>query len=346
MNTRHFANTRQTAAAGTKPKRTNHLSANLPLRHGNQQGSVSASPRTARLLGLYEEHLQVRYGGRTAPQYMSYVGVFVRWLAEHDIELVAVRPVDVTAYQSALLVMRKRDGNPFSSSYQATLLVAVRSLFRFLCHRGYVLHDPAADVELPRVEMRLPRSVLTRGEARRILQAPQGDEPTTLRDRGILETLYATGIRVNELANLTPYDVDTRDRVLRVVLGKGRKDRNVPLTEAAASAIEAYVKLGRDQLARGRRVRFLFLQSRGGRLQRVTVNRIVQRWAKEARVRKHVTCHTFRHSIATHLLQGGADIRHIQALLGHESLTTTQRYTRVAISDLRRVIARAHPRGR
>jgi integrase/recombinase XerD len=132
--------------------------------------------------------------------------------------------------------------------------------------------------------------------------------------------------------------------VLRVVLGKGRKDRVVPLTRSAASAIETYLAKGRPELVRGK-APHLFPAERGGYLHRALVNRIVKRHAEEARIRKRVTCHTFRHSVATHLLRGGADIRQIQALLGHGSLATTERYTRVEISDLRQVVRRAHPRG-
>ena len=134
--------------------------------------------------------------------------------------------------------------------------------------------------------------------------------------------------------------------MLRVVLGKGRKDRNVPLTRAAAEAIEAYLVKGRPKLVAPGRVRYLFLPDRGGKMDRATACRIVRQWACEAGVKKHVTRHTFRHTVATHLLKGGADIRHIQALLGHASLGTTQRYTRVEVSDLKQVIERAHPRGR
>jgi site-specific recombinase XerD len=148
------------------------------------------------------------------------------------------------------------------------------------------------------------------------------------------------------MANLTPADIDTEERVLRVVLGKGRKDRHVPLTRAACEALDRYLESGRPFLVGRKHARFLFLANRGGFLDPSTLNRIVQRWAKRARLKKHVTCHTFRHSLATHLLRGRADIRHIQALLGHASLQTTERYTHVELHDLQAVIRRAHPRGR
>ena len=315
-----------------------------PLRHGNQRASLSAKPR--RLLQLYEEDLVARYAPRTVPHYLGQVRPFLAWLEGQDVELSEVKPRDLLAYQSALYAFRRTDGRPYSAAYQANRLVVLKHLFRFLYRRGYLLYDPAADLELPRLEKRLPRVILTPREARKVIEAPDTRTPQGLRDRAILETLYATGIRVSELSGLTPYDVDTEERVLKVVLGKGRKDRNVPLTRAAAEAIEAYLVKGRPKLQGPRKARFLFLQDRGGKLDRATAARIVSAWAQKAGVKKHVTPHTFRHTLATQLLRGRADIRHIPALLGHASLATTQRYTRVEVSDLRQVVERAHPRGR
>jgi integrase/recombinase XerD len=308
---------------------------------------VSRSRKTARLLALWEDHLHVRYAPRTPASYMAHVRAFLEWLAARGLDLVDVKAKDLDAYQSFLYAYRRKsDGKPYSAAYQGTRLVVLKHLFRFLYRRSYLLSDPAADIELPRLEKRLPRVILTFQEVRKILEAPDTRTPRGLRDRAMLETLYATGIRVTELSNLTPYDVDTEERVLRVVLGKGRKDRNVPLTRAAAQAIEAYLVKSRPKLVGRVKLRFLFLQDKGGKMDRATTCRIVHQWAEEAGVKKHVTPHTFRHTVATHLLKGRADIRHIQALLGHASLGTTQRYTRVEVSDLKQAIERAHPRGR
>ena len=141
-------------------------------------------------------------------------------------------------------------------------------------------------------------------------------------------------------------DVDTEDKVLRVVRGKGAKDRNVPLTSAAAEAIEAYLTHGRPKLRGSRRERSLFLGLRGSRINNCTLNEVIRQCARKAGIERHVTCHTLRHTIATHLLKGGADIRHIQVLLGHSSLQSTETYTRVEVSDLGKVLRRAHPRGK
>ena len=338
------AKTRQTAVAGFLPSRVNDIAPNPPLRHGSQRGSVSA--KTSRLLKLYAEDLRTHCAERTAPQYVAEIRVFLVWLEERALELHEVRTQDVLAYQADLYAARKKDGKPYAASTHHGRLLGLKSLFRFLQSHGYVLTNPAASVPLPRREKRIPRTILSQEEARRILDGVTGKGPRELRDRAILETFYATGIRAGELANLKVEDVDTEERILRVVLGKGGKDRNVPLTAAAAEAIEAYLARGRRSLVGPAGSRFLFLGLQGTKLDRARLGRIVHEWAQAAGVKKPVSCHTFRHSVATHLLKGQADIRHIQALLGHASLSTTERYTRVEISDLRAVLKRAHPRGR
>lgn len=304
------------------------------------------STKEVNVLRLFREDLSQRHGERTAVEYEAHVVSFLGWMDESGLDLVSLRTDDLARYQTHLVSLRRRDGAPYSVGFQSNRLSALKSLFRFLCRRNLLLHDPAAALQSPRQEIRLPRVILTVREARTIIETPDTRTATGLRDRAILETFYATGLRVTELVNLTLYDVDTEDRVLRVVLGKGRKDRALPLTHPAAEAIEAYLLHGRAALHPGPSERRLFLTADGRPLHRITVNLIVQRCTERAGVSKHVTCHTFRHSVATHLLKGRADIRHIQALLGHRSLTTTERYTHVAIADLRDVVKRAHPRGR
>jgi integrase/recombinase XerD len=316
-----------------------------PPRHENQQGSVSA--RTKRLVRLYGDDLEARFVERTASGYIALVRSFLAWLDERGIDLVSVRTDDLLAYQSHLYAARKKDGRPYAVASQAQCLIVVKSLFRFLYRRNYVMQDPAAAIELPRLEERLPRVILTKEEALRLLgAASNATTPRALRDRAVLETFYATGIRVSELAKLTPYDVDTGDRTLRVLLGKGGKDRHVPLTRAAAAAIDTYLEKGRPAIVGSARSPYLFVADRGGYFHRALVSLMVRHYAKKAGIKKHVTCHTLRHSVATHLLKGGADIRHIQVLLGHTSLRSTERYTRVELSDLKDIIRRAHPRGR
>jgi integrase/recombinase XerD len=303
------------------------------------------SAKAKRLLGLYEDDVRLRYEAKTAHEYLREVLSFLSWLESRGIDLAQARTEDLLSYQSFLCAQRKPNGKPYSSGNLKNRIQAVKSFFRFLYRRRYLLHDPAASIDYPKSERRLPRVILTREEVLKILEAPDAESATGLRDRAILETFYGTAIRSSELSNLTPDDVDTEERILRVVRGKGRRDRMVPLTRAAAEAIELYLAKAREQLVR-REKRFLFLQNRGSRMDNGTLNRIVRKRAVEAGVKKRVTCHSFRHSVATHLLKGRADIRHIQALLGHASLATTQRYTHVELRDLKEVIRRAHPRGR
>jgi integrase/recombinase XerD len=304
------------------------------------------SARTAKLLREYDEDLRLRFSPHTIRGYLHLAEVLLDWLREKGIELASVRTSDLLAKQAELAAVRRKDGSPYSAGYQQTHVSALKAFFRFLVRRSYLLQDPAAALEMPKSETRLPRTILTKDEARRIIEAANGRTARALRDRAILETFYATGLRASELIALTPLDVDTEERTVKVVLGKGRKGRIVPLTHAAARTIEGYLAFGRAKLLRHPTTPWLFVSDWGMRCRDSTLNTMIQSYARRAGVKKRVTCHTFRHSVATHLLRGHADIRHIQALLGHRSLQTTERYTKVEISDLREVVRRAHPRGR
>ena len=302
--------------------------------------------RSERLLGLFEDHLFASYAEKTARDVRRGAGLFLAWLEERGIAVVEARGADVEAYQSHVCTLRQKDETPYSIGEQTHRIAAVKKLFRFLYQRGYVLSDPSGAVRYPRPEKRLPQGVLTRNEARRLVEAVTEKTPLGLRDRAILEVFYGSGIRESELAGLRCDDVDVEERILRVVQGKGSKDRNVPLTRAAAQAIEAYLVEGRTRIRGATKSRRLFLALRGGRMYPSLLNDVVQDAARAAGIEKHVTCHTLRHTMATHLLKGGADIRHIQVLLGHACLSSTERYTHIEISDLSQVLRRAHPRGR
>jgi integrase/recombinase XerD len=353
---RHLAKNRQTPVAVSFSNDDEEIAPKPPPRHELRQGSITApgnpkppaalSHKTARLFAFFEEHLRVRYAEKTATGYLRAARVFLVWMGGRGLDLADVRTADVQAYLGHVYASKKKDGQTYSASDQMHRLAAVKILFRFLCRRGDLLTDPAGPVEYPRREQRLPRGVLTREEARRLVEAPDTKTSEGLRDRAILETFYGTGLRANELARLKCVDVDTEDRIVRVLLGKGSKDRNVPLTRAAAAAIEAYLALGRPRIRGAAKSPLLFLASRGGATYDSLLNDIVQGMARRAGIERHITCHSLRHSVATHLLKGGADIRHIQALLGHSSLQSTERYTHVEISDLTKVVQRAHPRGR
>ena len=352
---REPAENREPRFAVSKSLTRNDVTPKPRTRDGNQQANLS--PKDERLVQLFADDAAVRYGERTVPEYVAHVRAFLAWAEANGLTLVGMKRDDVAAYQSTLFALRRKDGKPYSGGFQANRFSALKSFFGFLTRRQLLLHDPMAGLERPRLETRLPRTILTPSEARRIIEAPGTKTTLALRDRAILEALYATGIRASELIQLSPFDVDTEERTLRVVRGKGGKDRNVPLTPPAAAAIESYLASGRPQLLAATKKtgagvypakasKRLFVSPRGGVLYRATLDKIICRWTRQAGIKKRVTAHTFRHSVATHLLKHGADIRHIQALLGHESLTTTERYTHVEISDLQAVVRRAHPRGR
>lgn len=306
---------------------------------------VELSKAARRFLALYREDLEVRVSPLTVVNYAIQVRHFLEWLEGRGLGLTGLREADVRGYQGALFGLRHKSGRPYALASQHVRLLAVKSFTRFLLRRHYLLVDPAASLELPRKDRRLVRVVLSVEEVHRLLGAASGKRPRALRDRAVLEMLYGAALRVSELSNLTPYDVDAEEGTVRVVLGKGRKDRYVPLPAQAGLAVKAYLRRGREALVRGK-VRWLFLTNRGLRMHAWTVGEMVRHYAVEAGVKKRVTPHTFRHSIATHLLRGGADIRHIQLLLGHRHLSSTERYTHVALKDLREAVLRAHPRGR
>jgi integrase/recombinase XerD len=264
----------------------------------------------------------------------------------------AVTEADVSAF---LVHLREGDDDhrPLTATSAARCLVAVRGLHRFLVLEDVTTHDPAAEVRPPSAPKRLPKAIST-DEVERLLEASSvGDTPSALRDRALLEVLYGCGARISEAVGLDVDDVDLDVGAVRL-LGKGRKERVVPLGSYACEAVRAYLVRARPgfaaagtsaQQARGGRGNpALFLNTRGGRLSRQSAWAALRTAAERAQLGGHVSPHTLRHSFATHLLDGGADVRVVQELLGHASVTTTQIYTLVTADRLREVYAAAHPR--
>ncbi len=245
-----------------------------------------------------------------------------------------VRRPTVTLY---LFGLRRRGLKP---STVARRLAAVRSFYRFLVRERAVAADPTEDVTSPKRAERLPK-VLTAEEVGRLLAQPDPRTPEGLRDRAMLELLYSCGLRVSELVGLDVGDVDLEAELVRVV-GKGDRERVVPLGSYAVRAVQAYLQLARPHLAG--RSPALFVGRSGGRLSRQWVWTLLRRYARQAGIPRAVTPHVLRHSFATHLLEGGADLRSVQELLGHASISTTQVYTHVARPHLAEVFDRSHPR--
>ena len=219
----------------------------------------------------------------------------------------------------------------------------MRGFFKWLAKSRHILYNPAAELEIPRRQKRLPRYTLTVGEVEQVLAVPDTDNPLNLRDRAILETLYSTGIRRAELIGLKYTDLDYERRVLAVRQGKGNNDRIVPIGERAIVWIQRYLDEVRQEHVLGTDEGTLFLNKNGKPLDLRGLSRRVGQYVKSAEIGKEGACHLFRHTVATLMLENGADIRYIQEILGHASVKTTQIYTQVSIQRLRQVYSETHP---
>lgn len=293
-------------------------------------------------------HLQVERGAsdNTLKSYRRDLARYTAYLAGRGVS----DPGDVTEAHVTDFLAALREGSadhpPLAASSAARTLVAVRGFHKFLALEGEVGTDPAAAVSPPKPPSRLPKAIGI-DEVERLLDAASlGDTPVSLRDRALLEVLYGCGARISEAVGLDLDDIDTDEGVVRL-FGKGRKERIVPLGSYAAQALSAYLVRGRPALSTGGKgTPAVFLNQRGNRLSRQSAWAALRQAADRAGLSGHLSPHTLRHSFATHLLEGGADVRVVQELLGHASVTTTQIYTLVTVQRLREVYAQAHPRAR
>ncbi|MFE2772844.1 site-specific tyrosine recombinase XerD [Microbacterium resistens] len=296
-----------------------------------------------RALDAYLRHVTVERGlaAHTLAAYRRDLGGYVSWLTAQGIS--DTDDIDPVAVGRFVADRAAADPPPAASSL-ARLQSSVRGWHRFLAREGIATDDPAARLRPPKLGRRLPKA-LTIDQVERLLAAPSADEPLGIRDRALLELLYATGARVSEA---TALDVDdlSHGEVLRL-RGKGSKERIVPVGSYARRAVDAYLTRVRPALAaHGRASARLFLGARGAPLSRQSAWLIIRAAAERAQLGVEVSPHTLRHSFATHLLQGGADVRVVQELLGHASVATTQIYTHVSADALRDVYITAHPRAR
>ncbi len=295
---------------------------------------------------VLERHLRALRAERglaaaTIAAYRRDLARYVTFLRERGIaDLADVVPEDLEAFVGHLREARGTDGRAPAPRTVARAVVAVRGLHRFLHAEEGFATDPARDLPAPGVGRSLPRA-LPLGDVLRLLEAPEPSTPEGLRDRAALELLYGAGLRISELVGLDVDDVDAVDRTVRV-LGKGDRERIVPFGAPAGDAVAAWLVRGRPVLSP--RGPALLVNRRGGRLTRQGLWGTIAGHADRAGITAHVTPHTLRHSFATHLLDGGADVREVQELLGHASVTTTQVYTLVSRGAMREVYARAHPR--
>jgi integrase/recombinase XerD len=310
-----------------------------------EPGTPAAPGAGARFQGLvldFLSYLELERGlsRNTLNAYRTDLLQYGEYLAAHDRDALDVRPADVADFLAELAT---GEGRPACSA--ATIhrkAACLRSFYKHLRRDELIGDDPTAALSAPRRAKKLPQ-VLNYAEVQQLLAAPRGDEPTTLRDRALLEAMYACGLRASETIGLELSDIDLREGLLRA-RGKGSKERLVPLGRQAIAAIAGYLRGGRPKLVGDRHEPKLFVNFRGGPLTRQGLYKIVQRHAREAGLSGRMSPHTLRHSFATHLLAGGCDLRAVQEMLGHADISTTQMYTHLSGEQLKDVYFRSHPR--
>ena len=269
---------------------------------------------------------------------------FIEWTDERAL----MQPQDITKpilerYQRHLYYYRKPNGKPLTLGTQLGLLAPIKTFFKWLTQENHLLYNPASELMLPKQPKRLPRDILSVDEVERVLAEPDHTTPSGLRDRAILETLYSTGLRRMELPALKIYDIDLHRAIVNVREGKGSRDRMIPIGERALAWVEKYLNESRPQLLLHQHEEALFINDYGDPLSRDTLAKRVKQYMGQAGVKKTGSCHLFRHAMATHMLDNGADTRFIQAMLGHADLATTQIYTHVSVEKLREIHAATHP---
>lgn len=295
----------------------------------------------------FADYLTTRgFAARSIESYGRSVLAFMLFLEHRGLSQIAsLTRTLIEEYRLHLFSQKTPSGKPISLKTQSLHLTAVRRFVRFLYRQDYLLVDVAQGLEMPRLPRALPRNLLNERQTIELLESPDVSSALGLRDRAILEVLYATGLRNQECARLKLDHLEEPNQCLRVVNGKGGKDRVVPLGDEAEIWVQEYLQKGRPKLLRQPGEQHVFLSSRGKPLDRGALTAVVGRWAKKAGL-PHATPHLLRHCVATHMLKRGANLRHLQALLGHACVGTTERYTQVEISDLCKVVRRCHPRER
>ena len=313
-------------------------------RHKKKEESEALDPLEAAIIRHLEWMAVHNFSEDTVTTRRDYLGYFHDWCRERGLE----NPVEITRpvlerFQRWQWHYRKKDGRPLSARTQHTRLQGIKSLFQWMARQNYLLHNPASEIVLPRMEHRLPKHILNAGEAERIIMQPDIARPEGLRDRAILETFYATGMRRMELANLKVYDLDVERGTVTIRQGKGRRDRVIPIGERALAWIDKYVQEARLELLTGSDDGTIFLNHFGTPYERLQLTGMVRNYLLKSKIGKTGGCHLFRHTVATLMLENGADIRVIQQMLGHVRITTTEQYTRVSINLLKHVYAATHP---
>ncbi len=294
----------------------------------------------------FEEHLRLQnYASRTPYTYGLEASYFLAFLSERGVtEPSEIRREDVLGYCVLLQHTRKADGSPLKAVSRRSKTGAVLTFLRYLYEENFILSNPGADIRRPKAPDCLPPPLPDEEEVEKLLQTPDTTRPNGIKDRALMEVLYATALRNAEIRALLIEDVDLHRLELRVRCGKGGKGRMLPLTEPAAAWLEEYLQRARPLFVKNADDRTLFLNSWGRPISSEMLAKIVRDHAKAAKLSVKVTPHVLRHACATHMLARRAGIRHLQSFLGHACPSSTERYTRVEVSDLREVMLRCHPR--
>ena len=273
----------------------------------------------------------------TLSSYRSDLKLFSKWLQKQGKTLTNSAPSDIQQY------LAERYSKQYSSRSTARFLSSARKFYRYLLQSNQIKVDPTQQIESPKIQPPVPKS-LSEDEVDNLLSQPDLDTALGLRDKAMLELLYSSGLRITELISVEMNQIGFQQGVMRVI-GKGNKERIVPIGEEALQSIAQYIRHGRAELANEKVSDWLFLSTRGQRMTRQTFWHRIKFYAKTAGIRKHLSPHTLRHAFATHLLNHGADLRTLQMLLGHSDLSTTQIYTYVAKERLKQLHSQHHPRG-
>ena len=309
---------------------------------GEHRARAETRAASAALLVDFTAYLKaLKRAHSTRLGYTRSVAIFLAWLDGRDVR--GIRRTDVQTYQAALV-----ESGKYTTQSIHVFMRGVRRFYDWLDRNGKVLVNPTLGFQLPKLEDRLPRTILTKSEMRRLLDAPDTSRLDGIRNKAMLELFYSTGLRLAELCALTVYDVDLNSGFVRVNCGKGAKDRVVPMGHKATQYVKEYVRHVRGRFTQKRRdERALFVGKQSGKpINPLIVQRLIVHYAEAAGISKRVTPHVFRHTCATHMLADGADVVHVQHLLGHACIDTTQIYTRVAEREVKRTHGKTHPRER
>ena len=307
---------------------------------------LAVHPLTRYMHAHFEWMLMHGYSADTVRARRIALRRFIGWCAERELaDPCAITAPVLERYQRHLFTYRKPDGTPLTLGSQAGALAPLKTWFKWMTREHHIPSNPASELQLPKQPKRLPRTLLAVADIDAILHEAEPATAAGLRDRAMLELLYATGLRRMELPALKRYDVDLNRRLVFVREGKGRRDRVVPLGERAAAWLDKYLAEARPQLLAGE-CEALFVTDYGEPISPAWLADKVKRYMAFAGIDRPGATHLFRHACATHMLENGADIRYIQEMLGHTNLATTEIYTHVAIDKLQRIHAATHPAGK